>query len=28
MNEQEMEQQSPLGQTDAAVKPSQENNVI
>jgi len=28
MNEQETEQQRPLGQTDATVKPSQENNVI
>lgn len=27
MNEQEMEQQRPLGQTDATVKPSQENNL-
>jgi len=28
MNEQEMEQQRLLGETDATVKPSQENNVI
>jgi len=28
MNEQQMEQQRPLGETDATVKPSQENTVI